>query len=55
MMEEPNVVDVATPAIICGDIHGQFHDLMVLFKNGGDPAATNYVFLVNNCLIRGIM
>ena len=28
LLEEPNVQSVALPALIVGDIHGQFHDLM---------------------------
>ncbi|MDR3547077.1 MAG: hypothetical protein P4M11_02165 [Candidatus Pacebacteria bacterium] len=46
MLEEPNVLQVQTPVTICGDLHGQFHDLLELFRTGGELPSTSYVFMV---------
>ncbi|KAJ7204331.1 Metallo-dependent phosphatase-like protein [Mycena pura] len=42
---EPNMVQVQGPVTICGDIHGQYYDLMKLFDVGGPLTDNSYLFL----------
>jgi len=44
LIEESNVQPVRAPVTVCGDIHGQFHDLMELFRIGGVAPDTNFLF-----------
>mmetsp|Transcript_8007 Transcript_8007/g.15557 ORF Transcript_8007/g.15557 Transcript_8007/m.15557 type:complete len:308 (-) Transcript_8007:685-1608(-) len=45
LVEESNVQPVSAPVTVCGDIHGQFHDLLRLFETGGEVPSTNYIFM----------
>ncbi|KAF9559982.1 Metallo-dependent phosphatase [Agrocybe pediades] len=45
LSREPNMVPVKSPVTICGDIHGQYYDLMKMFDVGGDLKDSCYLFL----------
>ena len=45
LMEESNIQPVSSPVTVCGDIHGQFWDLLELFRVGGDAPETSYIFM----------
>lgn len=45
LLKESNVTHVRAPVTVCGDVHGQFHDLIELFKIGGNLPHTNYLFM----------
>lgn len=45
LANESNIVNVQSPIIVCGDLHGQFDDLVELLKLNGRPPDVNYLFL----------
>ena len=44
-LAQPTYLELQPPMIVCGDIHGQYHDLLELFKVCGYCPDTNYLFL----------
>ncbi|KAJ9463749.1 Serine/threonine-protein phosphatase alpha-2 isoform [Diplonema papillatum] len=44
-MSQSPLLELEAPLKVCGDVHGQYYDLLRLFDHGGFPPDANYIFL----------
>jgi hypothetical protein len=45
LFQESTMLELPAPITICGDIHGQFPDLLELFSISGGPFTQTYLFM----------
>eukprot|EP00420_Gonyaulax_spinifera_P025113 CAMPEP_0197896118 /NCGR_PEP_ID=MMETSP1439-20131203/39047_1 /TAXON_ID=66791 /ORGANISM="Gonyaulax spinifera, Strain CCMP409" /LENGTH=512 /DNA_ID=CAMNT_0043516603 /DNA_START=19 /DNA_END=1558 /DNA_ORIENTATION=+ len=45
LLSQPPLLELDSPIKVCGDLHGQFRDLLRIFELGGLPPASNYLFM----------
>ncbi|CAF4404078.1 unnamed protein product [Rotaria socialis] len=53
-LSQPMLLELEAPIKICGNIYGQYTDLLRHFKSGGFPPKSNYLFL-GNYIDRGLL
>jgi len=44
-LAQPVFLELEAPLKVCGDIHGQYYDMLKLFEHGKFPPDANYLFL----------
>lgn len=44
-LSQPMLLELSSPVKICGDLHGQYKDLLRIFQQCGTPPLSNYLFL----------
>ena len=44
-LSQPMMLELSAPVVICGDIHGQYEDLLRHFDKVGYPPDCNFLFL----------
>ncbi|PQP92610.1 serine/threonine-protein phosphatase PP1 isozyme 4-like [Prunus yedoensis var. nudiflora] len=44
-LKQPNLLELDAPMKICGNVHGQYSDLLRTFELWGSPSSANYLFL----------
>merc|ERR1712048_745673 len=45
LLSQESLLELEAPLKVCGDVHGQFHDLLRLLSFGGFPPESSYLFL----------
>uniref|UniRef100_A0A5S6R554 Serine/threonine-protein phosphatase n=1 Tax=Trichuris muris TaxID=70415 RepID=A0A5S6R554_TRIMR len=45
LLQQETLIEISAPVSVCGDIHGQFYDLLRIFDTAGWPPKTRYLFL----------
>lgn len=54
LKREPNVLSLAAPFFVVGDIHGQFYDLTNIFKESGEPSKKRRYLFLGDFVDRGM-
>lgn len=45
LKKQPTLININSPVIVVGDLHGSLHDLLRILKLCGNPPSTRYLFL----------